>query len=279
VAALGYHPVGEFLNSSLGVVRSLANVLAYLLILIVAQFGLLLLVRQGHRVLPTQAVLSWPNQAGGVVLAVVQMVLLAAVGMAVFANLPLSSESKTRAMNAPLAQPLIRLGNSLQNVINSAPGDDLSETLNLLTVDPESDRLVMLGFRTASVTVNETEEQHLLSLFNQEREPRGLEPLSFNPKAAVVARQHCIDMFTQGYFSHKSLDGRTPFERMKAGGVSYHTAGENLALAPTIELAHSGLMNSPGHRANILSTNYKQVGIGVVVSPRYGLMVAQEFTD
>jgi uncharacterized protein YkwD len=60
-------------------------------------------------------------------------------------------------------------------------------------------------------------------------------------------------MFQQGFFAHVDQDGRSPFDRMKAGNVTFGAAGENLALAPTVQIAHDGLMNSPGHRANILN--------------------------
>ena len=68
-------------------------------------------------------------------------------------------------------------------------------------------------------------------------------------------------------------------ERGDVIGGRKNAAGENLALAPTLQLAHDGLMKSPGHRANILSTNYRTVGIGIVDGGPYGLMVTQDFTD
>jgi len=65
---------------------------------------------------------------------------------------------------------------------------------------------------------------------------------------------------------------------MKAAGVSYRYAGENLAGAPTVEMAHNSLMNSPGHRANILNANFTKIGIGVVSGGPYGKMFVQMFT-
>lgn len=55
--------------------------------------------------------------------------------------------------------------------------------------------------------------------------------------------------------------------------------GENLAFAPNLELAHQGLMNSPGHRANILSSDYYKIGIGIAQSEDYGLMITQVFSN
>jgi len=119
----------------------------------------------------------------------------------------------------------------------------------------------------------------VLVLLNHERTTRGLPALTFNDTARTVARAHSTDMFARGYFSHINPEGKNPFDRMRAGGVKFGSAGENLALAPTLALAHTGLMNSPGHRANILSPNYTTVGIGIVDGGPYGLMVTQDFTD
>jgi Uncharacterized protein with SCP/PR1 domains len=86
-------------------------------------------------------------------------------------------------------------------------------------------------------------------------------------------------MFARGYFAHKSPDGKDPFDRMKQARVSFHAAGENLALAQTVEIAHTNLMNSPGHRANILSPDFGRLGIGILDGGFYGLMISQEFRD
>ena len=66
---------------------------------------------------------------------------------------------------------------------------------------------------------------------------------------------------------------------MERYNIKFSAAGENLALAPNVSLAHQGLMNSPGHRANIMSGDFGKVGIGVVDGGIYGEMFVQEFTD
>jgi uncharacterized protein YkwD len=66
---------------------------------------------------------------------------------------------------------------------------------------------------------------------------------------------------------------------MREDGVRFRTAGENLALAPTLDIAHNGLMNSPGHRANILRPQFGRLGIGILDGGRAGLMVTQKFRD
>ena len=66
---------------------------------------------------------------------------------------------------------------------------------------------------------------------------------------------------------------------MNKANIEFTYAGENLALAPSTPLAMQGLMNSPGHRANILNPNFKKIGIGVIDGGIYGKMYSQEFTD
>ncbi len=78
---------------------------------------------------------------------------------------------------------------------------------------------------------------------------------------------------------HIDPEGNSPFDRMRDGGVRFITAGENLALAQTVSIAHKGLMDSPGHRANILSPHYSPVGIGVAQGGRHGTMLTQKFAD
>lgn len=127
-------------------------------------------------------------------------------------------------------------------------------------------------------------EAEVLAFLNGARAAAGLPALAADDELAAVGRAHATDMYLRGYFAHETpecADGvvpgcRDPFNRIRAAGITYATAGENLALAPTAAAAHEGLMDSPGHRANILDPRYRRVGIGIVRGP-VGLMVTQEF--
>jgi uncharacterized protein YkwD len=119
----------------------------------------------------------------------------------------------------------------------------------------------------------------MLDLVNEARAENGLPPLAPDPELTEVARRHSADMFARGYFAHDTPEGRSPFDRMKDANVRFLTAGENLALAPTVSIAHRGLMNSPGHRANILRSQFGRVGIGIMDGGMRGLMVSQEFRN
>ena len=85
--------------------------------------------------------------------------------------------------------------------------------------------------------------------------------------------------FEEKYFSHIAPDGSDPAKRIERGGVSFTYVGENLAYAPSVETAHEGLMESPGHKRNILDPKYRRIGIGVIDSGIYGRMFTQNFAD
>lgn len=128
---------------------------------------------------------------------------------------------------------------------------------------------------TASITA---EEQQMVNLVNKERTNKGLKALTVDSKLVKVARMKSQDMINKNYFGHQSPTYGSPFDLMKAQGVTYRYAGENLAGADTVQRAHTNLMNSDGHRANILNANFTKIGIGVVHGGPYGLMISQEFT-
>ena len=137
------------------------------------------------------------------------------------------------------------------------------------------DRLDFEG-TDAKLLPAEGAEQAMLNLINRERNERGLEPLEWCERCAVVARGHSKDMYRNGYFAHVDLDGNDPFDRMKQSRIGYDSAGENLAIAPSVGEAHEGLMRSRDHRENILREEFDEVGIGIYEGP-YGLMCTQVF--
>lgn len=120
-------------------------------------------------------------------------------------------------------------------------------------------------------------EQQMLDLVNRERTAIGLRPLQADPELTRLARLKTQDMITLNYFAHQSPTYGSPFEMMRAAGVTFRIAGENLAGARTVAAAHTALMNSPGHRANILNPAYTHIGIGAGVSGRFGLVFTQLF--
>lgn len=121
------------------------------------------------------------------------------------------------------------------------------------------------------------EEARLLELTNQARKEAGLKPLQVNMGLVETARAKSADMVANNYFGHISPNLGSPFDQMGRAKISYRTAGENLAGAPTAEAAHKGLMNSPGHRANVLNSNFTEIGIGMAKGSQYGIIFTQQF--
>lgn len=117
----------------------------------------------------------------------------------------------------------------------------------------------------------------MVELVNRERQQAGLQPLKVDSRLVRLARQKSQDMVDKGYFGHNSPTYGSPFEMMKDAGVSYRYAGENIAGAGTVARAHAGLMNSTGHRANILNPNFTHIGIGVASGSPYGKIFTQMF--
>ena len=107
-------------------------------------------------------------------------------------------------------------------------------------------------------------EQQLFDLTNAARVRHGLSILEWEPSVAVTARKHSADMAVNNYFSHDNKQGKSPFDRMEDDGVKFRGAGENLAYGQSSSIfAHEGLMNSAGHRENILLDTYSHLGTGV----------------
>ncbi|MEG0260576.1 MAG: CAP domain-containing protein [Lysinibacillus sp.] len=110
-------------------------------------------------------------------------------------------------------------------------------------------------------------EQQVVTLTNAERKKAGLAPFQMDTKLMAAAREKSLDMQKNNYFSHTSPTFGSPFDRMKALGISYKSAGENIAKGQrTPEEVVKAWMNSPGHRANIMSTSFTHIGVGYVAT-------------
>ncbi len=108
-------------------------------------------------------------------------------------------------------------------------------------------------------------EKQVVDLVNQIRVKNGLKELKINWQLSRVARYKSMDMRDKGYFSHQSPTYGSPFDMMKSFGISYRTAGENIAKGQrTPQAVVDAWMNSSGHRANILSSSYTEIGVGHV---------------
>jgi len=212
----------------------------------------------------------------GIVPSVVRSLFVVAIAIVAIEALPVSSEVKAavetsrtgRMVGDQLAiyQPEIV---AFTGQLGGAPllvtklGEDDTQKLDL----PD-------GLQLAPDTVA---EKQLFELVNEERSQRGLLALAWDDRLLPVARAHSEEMFKLKYFSHQSPVAGSPFDRLKAAGITYSRAGENLAYAQSVAIAHRALMDSPGHRENILRPEFVRIAIGVISAGAYGRMVTQLF--
>ena len=113
-------------------------------------------------------------------------------------------------------------------------------------------------------------ENEVIRLVNEIRVANGLKPLAANWELSRIARYKSEDMSDNRYFSHTSPTYGTPFQMIKAFGLSYRSAGENIAYGyRTPAAVVDGWMNSSGHRANILNASYTQIGVGYCAGGSY----------
>lgn len=219
------------------------------------------------------------NKTLGILPGAVNGFINATIISALFLIVPLWEGLSQAARESKIANRLAMNVEWVDDQLSPVFDEAVQRSINRLTVHPESKETVKLNFTVASPEVRNDLEAQMLQLVNTERVKQGLSPLKADPELTQVARAHSKDMFARGYFSHMNLEGKTPSDRIQAAKVHFITAGENLAYAHTLTIAHNGLMNSPGHRANILSKDYGRVGIGILDGGIYGLMVTQNFRN
>lgn len=274
-----YKYFGNFLQQTFPSLGVWTLPLAFLIAIILARILLSFIFNRFLKHTSPEAHENGVNHALGLVPGFVNGLLYATVAAALLLALPLSSTISAQTKASQLAARLASGVEWLDHKLSPIFGDATKQTLNNLTVEPKSDETVELHFTVKNPTPRPDLEAQMLELVNKERAKRGLQPVKADAEMTTVARAHSKDMFARGYFSHYTPEGKDPFDRMKAANVKFIAAGENLALGQTLAICHQGLMNSPGHRANILRPNYGRLGIGILDGGIHGLMISQEFRN
>jgi uncharacterized protein YkwD/uncharacterized membrane protein required for colicin V production len=278
-ALLLYGPMGEAFASAFHIARPFAKPAGFFAIWILTEFAYGQMAKRLFKKIPEKARTSRYNRMLGIVPALFDGTLFLAVALSLCLTLPLPAAFKKDVIDSRVAGTLVRNAERLDGTMNAIFGGAAKETLTFLTVNQGSEESVELGFMTREYMPSADAEREMLVLVNAERAKAGIGPLTLEPAMVLVARAHSGDMLTRGYFSHVTPEGKTPTNRADAAEYAYHVYGENLAFSPNVSLAHTGLMNSPGHRANILSPEYHKIGIGIQDAGAYGLMVTQNFSD
>lgn len=274
-----YLYLATFLNDEFGIEERWLFPLSFFGIFIITQLVVRLLSYQILKSIPNKTHQSTLNKSMGLFTGAVYGAIYAILLSVLFLFFPFWEGLTTETKNSTVANTLTNQITVLDENLAPELSEEIKQSISRFNIETETDETVMLQFKVDKPVANEKFEDQMLVLVNKDRKRAGLNPLIKDTEIRVVARLHSKDMFQKGYFSHFSLDNKTPFDRMRALNIEYRTAGENLALAQTVEIAHQGLMKSKGHRENILNTKFNRVGIGIMDGGIYGLMVTQNFRN
>ncbi|HEY6503624.1 MAG TPA: CvpA family protein [Chitinophagaceae bacterium] len=252
---------------------------AFILTIIVARIIIGFIIKRILRIIPEKVNQDGTNHFLGMIPGMINGMIYATVITALFMAMPVKNNITREARSSRIAITLSAKAEWANKKLAPVFDEAVRKTMKSLAVEPVSHEKISLHFTYEDPVIRPGLEAKMLELINNERAKEGLKPLKADREQTLVGRAHSKDMFVRGYFAHVNPDGKDPFDRMKEADVKFRTAGENLALAQTLEIAHKNLMNSPGHRANIMNPAFGRVGIGIQDGGFYGLMISQEFRD
>jgi uncharacterized protein YkwD len=212
----------------------------------------------------------------GTIPSAARSLFVVAVAVVAIETLPLGSEIKAAVETSQTGRIVAAQTAAFQPQLEALSGQ-LGGTPLLVTKIGEDETTKLELPDDLELLPDPVAERQLVDLVNEERAQRGLVILTLDDRLVAIARDHSREMFVLKYFGHDSPVAGSPFDRLAAGAVSYTRAGENLAYAQSVAVAHRGLMDSPGHRENILRPEFTKIGIGVISAGAYGRMVTQLF--
>ncbi len=281
LAVMTHQPVSAFLTEKFGIVPAWSNVLGYITVALIAEMFISQILFALISRIPDKIMKSKANNWLGAILSVVNGFLLVIFFLLVITALPLRGTIKNDIRASTIGGFLVATTEKYGGPIESTLNQVQEQAVKFMTIDPKSDETLNLNIapKSSDLEVDIADEQKMLILVNGERSKAGVGPLTMSDALIAVARAHSRDMFERRYFAHNSPEGQTPADRMHEGGVVFTSAGENLAYAPDLMTAHTGLMNSPEHKKNILDPAFHKVGIGIISTASWGIMVTQDFTN
>lgn len=280
VLSLRFYPIAsEFLRTNFAITNSLSNALGYLFIASISEMILSYSFSKIVMKIPEKYWNKSWSKALGIFPALGEGIVLSAFVLTLVLSLPITPQVKEDITDSKIGGVLVSQTAGLEAQLTEIFGGAVEDSLTYLTIKQGSQESIPLTSNPDDITEDSVSEIEMMRLVNEERKKNNLKELSLRTDLIPVARAHATDMWMRGYFGHVSPDGKDVGARLTESGVRFGIAGENLALAPTLATAHNGLMNSPGHRANILEPRFTRVGIGVIDNGIYGKMFVQIFTD
>ncbi|TFF36301.1 CvpA family protein [Mucilaginibacter psychrotolerans] len=279
IGFLIYHPVAGFLHMMMPSAGFWVAPLSFIAGIFIGKFVLDMIMDRTLDRIPSHRHISRTNRLLGAIPGFANGFIWAVLISGILLLVPFTNGLSKETRESGVAKKLIARVSWMDDSLSPVFSDILNHTEPTKDTKIGGEEVIKLPFKVTDATERPDLEAEMLILINKERKEYGLHPLKADAELAVVARKHSADMFARSYFSHYTPEGADPYARMKKGNITFLTAGENIALAQTLPLAHTGLMNSPGHRANILHPAYGRVGIGILDGGLYGLMITQNFRN
>lgn len=278
-ALFGYSFISTLLQNSFSFSRPFSNAIGFLLVAAFMEMFISFVFIRLIRKVPYK---FWKQPWSSIVASIPalgQGIIFICFVLTLTMSLPIFPKAKTDINKSVIGGYLLERTSWFEARINTIFGGLIEESLTYLTVEPGARESVELQVDDLVLTTDEVSESEMFGIVNEERVKRGINELILRDELVPIARAHAQDMWHRAYFGHYSPEGEDVGKRLENAKVNYMVAGENLALAPTVQTAHTGLMNSEGHRKNILDPEFKRIGIGVVDNGVYGKMFVQIFTD
>lgn len=275
----GYQLMAEFLRTNFSLSHSVSNALGFLFTAILAEAILGFLFARIIKRIPHKLWKHKASKALSILPSLGEGFILIAFLLTLVMGFPIQPSIKSDIAESRIGSAIIKQTTGIEKRLAEIFGGVIEDSLTYMTIKPGTNERVNLNIEKQELSIDEKAEGEMFALVNSERKKAGLHELTRRPEIVPVARAHARDMWEREYFAHVSPDGKDVGDRLDAQNVNYHLAGENLAMAPTLQTAHTGLMNSEGHRANILEKRFKKMGIGVIDNGYYGKMFVQVFTD
>ena len=274
-----YQFVAEFLRTNFTLSRSISNALGFLLSAVFVESILGVILYKLVYLVPVRLKKGIVSKFLAIFPAIGEGFIMVSFLLILALAFPISPKIKADITESKIGGLLIEKTSGVEMKVNEVFGGVIEDALTFYTIKPESREVVELTVTKRELSIDELSETEMFKLVNKDRKEMGVAELIWDVRLVPVARAHATDMWERSYFGHISPEGEDIGGRLEKAGVNFFVAGENLALAPTLQTAHIGLMNSQGHRENILSRDFNRMGIGVIDNGVYGKMFVQIFID
>ena len=285
-AFAAFEPAGQLIHARLGINQSVANFGTFLLVLVLVHAAVQAPVARVATWLGGQV--RWLSPGSQMMAdalpALGVAAMLAMLALSVAAVVPLGGV-RPAVTSSILGSQILDHAGFVADPVSRLLVPPATNAKPILESDPPSnpgeDAFLKLQFPPdLAIQPDPAGEDHMLVRINQARAQVGLSPLRSDTLLQQAARDHSADMYKRHYFSHRTPDGKTPYDRLHDLRFHYVTAGENLAFAADVDQAFASLMQSPDHRANILNPDFRCVGIGAYKGLNgYEEMFTQDFAD